>query len=90
MGFHYVNGPALQNPALDPMKPEILLYARAAPGGGLTLVGVEYWKADADQNVNTDDDRRRPPDPLRAGVRRADARARPGDAHPLRPPRLAP
>ena len=56
MGFHYVNGPAVQDPALDPMKPEVLLYA-PAPGGGLTLVGVEYLKADADQNLNTDDDR---------------------------------
>ena len=56
MGFHYPRPPLLADPQLDPLKPEILLYAPAA-GGGLTLVGVEYWKADADQNLETDDDR---------------------------------
>ncbi len=56
MGFHYPRPPLMADAQLDPLKPEILLYA-PAPGGGLTLVGVEYWKADADQNLETDDDR---------------------------------
>jgi hypothetical protein len=56
MGFHWVNPPALQDQAVDAMRPEILLYAPAA-SGGLELVGLEYWKADADQNLATDDDR---------------------------------
>ena len=55
MGVHWVNPPLLQDPAIDPLRPEILLYA---PGpSGPELVGVEYWKADTDQNLGTDDDR---------------------------------
>jgi hypothetical protein len=56
MGFHYVNPPLLEDPALDPLRPEILLYA-PKPNGRLELVGVEYFKVDADQNLETDDDR---------------------------------
>jgi hypothetical protein len=42
MGFHYVNPRLASDPAIDPLQPELLLYA---PGndGGLKLVGVEYW-----------------------------------------------
>lgn len=55
MGFHYVNPPLMADPAIDPLRPEILLYV---PGsGGLELVGVEYLRVDADQNLATDPDR---------------------------------
>lgn len=56
MGFHYVNPPLLGDPALDPAQPEVLLYA-PKPNGGLSLAGVEYFAADADQNPATDADR---------------------------------
>jgi hypothetical protein len=55
MGFHYVSGAAMGDGRMDPMRPEILLYAPA--GAGLQLIGVEYFKPDADQNLSTDDDR---------------------------------
>jgi hypothetical protein len=55
MGFHYVSGAAMGDGRLDPVRPEILLYA---PGPtGLQLIGAEYFKPDADQNLATDDDR---------------------------------
>lgn len=41
MGFHYVNGPLVGNPALDATRPEVLLYAPTGDGGR-RLVGVEY------------------------------------------------
>ena len=56
MGFHYINPPLMQDPAIDPLRPEILLYAPGA-GGTLELIGVEYWRADGDQNLATDPDR---------------------------------
>ena len=55
MGIHYVNPALLQDPALDPLRPEILLYVPSA-NGKLKLVGVEYWKADADQKLDTRED----------------------------------
>jgi hypothetical protein len=55
MGFHYVNQAAIADPAIDPMKPEILVYAPSA--GGLELVSAEYFKVDGDQNLATDGDR---------------------------------
>jgi hypothetical protein len=55
MGFHWVN-PALFGPGLDPLNPEILLYI-PAEDGSLKLVGVEYFQADADQDLATDADR---------------------------------
>ena len=56
MGYHYTNPGRLQDSAVDPDKPEMLLYA---PGRGdeRKLVGVEYWKADKDQDLSTDGDR---------------------------------
>jgi hypothetical protein len=55
MGFHFVNDEAMRDPKLDPAKPEILVYA---PGSaGMELVSAEWWKADADQNLGTDEDR---------------------------------
>jgi hypothetical protein len=56
MGIHAVNGPLIGDPAIDPLRPELLLYVRA-PNGKLRLVGVEYFKVDADQNLMTDGDR---------------------------------
>lgn len=56
MGFHYENHQLMADPAIDPTQPEILLYA-PGPSGRLQLVGIEYWKADADQNPATSSDR---------------------------------
>jgi hypothetical protein len=56
MGYHYANPGLAADPALDIRSPELLLYERAA-GGRLRLTGVEYFRADADQNLSTDDDR---------------------------------
>jgi hypothetical protein len=55
MGLHYIK-PALFGPGLDPLNPEVLLYIPGADGS-LKLVGVEYFQADADQDVATDADR---------------------------------
>lgn len=56
MGFHAFNPGLAANDAIDPARPEVLLYAPKA-NGRLELVGVEYWKRDADQNLATDGDR---------------------------------
>ena len=40
MGYHWANPPRI-DPAFDPMKPEVVLYA-TGPGGNLRLVAVEY------------------------------------------------
>ena len=55
MGIHFVN-PPLFAPGIDPSNPEILLYAPRADGS-LELVAVEYWQADADQDLGTSGDR---------------------------------
>jgi hypothetical protein len=55
MGIHYVN-PFLFGPGLNAATPEVLLYMPNA-AGDLKLVGVEYWQADADQNLATNFDR---------------------------------
>jgi hypothetical protein len=54
MGIHAVNEDLMEDPALDPLRPEILLYI-PDKHGKLRLVGLEYWKADADQNPATAD-----------------------------------
>jgi hypothetical protein len=56
MGIHAINPPLLADDAIDPLQPEILLYVPKS-NGKLELVGVEYWKADADQNLGTDGDK---------------------------------
>jgi hypothetical protein len=56
MGFHAVNPALMADSMIDPLRPEILLYV-PNKNGKLKLVGVEYWKADADGNLATDDDR---------------------------------
>jgi hypothetical protein len=54
MGVHYVNRALLGQP-IDLRHPAILLYEPTADGA--KLIGVEYFKADADQNLATDGDR---------------------------------
>lgn len=56
MGIHYLNGPLVGDPTVDPLRPEVLLYL-PDEAGKLRLVGVEYFKVDADQNTATDGDR---------------------------------
>ncbi len=56
MGIHAVNPALIADPAINPTQPEILLYLPKA-NGRLELIGVEYLKVDADQNLATDADR---------------------------------
>lgn len=56
MGVHYVNGPLAGDPAIDPLRPEVLLYLPDG-SGDLKLVAVEYLRFDADQDLTTDGDR---------------------------------
>jgi hypothetical protein len=56
MGFHYVNPGYLMDGVIDPTKPEILLY-HVDDDDELKLGGVEYFAADADQDLTTDADR---------------------------------
>lgn len=44
MGHHYVNAALAGDLAIDPLRPEVLLYAPKADGE-LRLVGVEYFAA---------------------------------------------
>lgn len=56
MGIHAVNPGLIADPAINPTQPEILLYLPKA-NGRLELIGLEYFKVDADQNLATDEDR---------------------------------
>jgi hypothetical protein len=56
MGIHAVNAALMADPGINALRPEILLYVPKA-NGKLRLVGLEYWKADADGDLATDDDR---------------------------------
>jgi hypothetical protein len=56
MGFHYANPALAGDTNIDPTLPEILVYT-AAPGGGVRLAALEYFKADADGNLKTAEDR---------------------------------
>jgi len=56
MGIHYENAALMADGALDLRKPEILVYA-PQPNGRLKLAAAEYFKADADQNPATTQDR---------------------------------
>jgi hypothetical protein len=55
MGVHYMN-PALAMAPVDPSHPALLLYSPTVTGG-MELIGVEWFQADADQDLTTDDDR---------------------------------
>jgi hypothetical protein len=54
MGVHFLN-PARAIAPVDPTKPAILLYLPTATG--YQLMGAEWFQADADQDLTTDDDR---------------------------------
>jgi len=56
MGYHYMNPAYASDGQIVAGKPDLLLYAPAADGG-LKLVGVEYFRPDADQDLSTDNDR---------------------------------
>jgi hypothetical protein len=56
MGYHYVHHALAADRVLDPLKPEVLLYERTH-SGRMRLTAVEYLRADADQDLATDDDR---------------------------------
>ena len=56
MGIHWEHAALMADDAIDVRHPEILLY-EPRPGGGFQLIGLEYWKRDADQNLQTDGDR---------------------------------
>lgn len=47
MGQHFVKGPLVGDPRIDPLHPEALMYA-PKPGGGWRLVGMEYVVLQAD------------------------------------------
>jgi hypothetical protein len=55
MGFHYGNERLIADPAVRPTQPEALLYEQRR--GKLRLVAVEYIRIDADQDLDTDEDR---------------------------------
>ena len=56
MGIHAVNPALMADPAIDPLQPEILVYVPDGHGN-LKLVALEFFKADADQNLTTSGDR---------------------------------
>jgi hypothetical protein len=56
MGYHYANQALMADDALDPLRPEILIYA-PKENAGLRLVAVEYFKRDADGSLATAGDR---------------------------------
>ena len=62
MGIHYLNRALAADPAIVADRPEELLYA-PDDDGRLHLVAVEYFRADADQDLSTDGDR-----PVLAGI----------------------
>lgn len=49
MGIHAINRDLVDDPEIDPLEPEILLYV-PKENGKLELVGVEYMRIAADQN----------------------------------------
>lgn len=62
MGIHYLNEAYVGDPAIKAGKPELLLYFPES-NGQVRLIGVEYFRPDADQNLSTDSDR-----PYLAGI----------------------
>jgi hypothetical protein len=55
MGFHYAHPGLSGDRRFDIRRPEILVYEKR--DGRMRLVAVEYFRADADQDLSTDDDR---------------------------------
>jgi hypothetical protein len=56
MGVHASNLGLVRAGVLDPLRPNVLLYM-PRKDGTLRLIGVEYMRIDADQNLGTDGDR---------------------------------
>jgi hypothetical protein len=56
MGVHAANQGLIRAGVLDPLRPNVLLYL-PRKDGSLDLIGVEYMRVDADQNLDTDGDR---------------------------------
>ncbi len=56
MGYHYLHPQLASDDVIDPVRPELLVYHEDRKGR-LRLGAVEYFVADADQNLETDDDR---------------------------------
>jgi hypothetical protein len=56
MGVHYANPDLIGDGELDVTKPEVLVY-QPMPSGKLRLGAIEYFTADADQDLATDPDR---------------------------------
>jgi hypothetical protein len=56
MGIHYSNPRLIADGRLDVERPEVLVY-QPTRGGKLRLGAIEYFQADADQDLDTDDDR---------------------------------
>jgi hypothetical protein len=56
MGIHYGNADLIADGELDVTKPEILVY-QPTRRGKLRLGAIEYFQADADQDLATDSDR---------------------------------
>ena len=56
MGFHHVKPALAGDTNIDPTLPEMLVYAPVA-GGRVRLAALEYFRADTDQNLKTDEDR---------------------------------
>ena len=54
MGIHYEHPGLMADDAIDPLRPEQLLY-EPSPSGPI-LLGVEYYKRDADQDQGTTTD----------------------------------
>ena len=54
MGVHYANHALMDNPALDPAKPEILVYVYDR-NGRLRLGALEYFRRAADQTAPIDE-----------------------------------
>ncbi len=50
MGQHLLNGALLDDPAIDPLRPEVLVY-QPTRAGGYRLVAVEYVTFEAGQTV---------------------------------------
>jgi hypothetical protein len=56
MGFHYTKPALAGDVNIDPTLPDILVYTPAA-GGSVRLGALEYFRADADGNLKTAEDR---------------------------------
>jgi hypothetical protein len=56
MGFHYAKPALAGDTNIDPVLPDVLVY-RPATGGSVRLAALEYFRADADGNIATAEDR---------------------------------